>query len=159
MQVLASSPAIRSRDFENFWQHIVDAGAVMSAFGVVLVDREGQLLVSSRRPFGGSLPKRSELSTQERVFATGKPQVSGVVASTAGSEPIISVEIPVLNGGNVEYVLAVGLPTAYFANVVKSQVPPGCPRTSDGYSGPCARRHFSLVGHQPRPDGPPARHH
>jgi hypothetical protein len=125
LQVLAASPALRARDFENFRQHMVEVSTVIGAFGVVLVDRQGQLLISSRRPFGEPLPRRSNLTTQERVFVTGKPQVSGVVASTAGGASIVSVEVPVLNGGNVDYVLAIGLSPDYFANVVKSQVPPG----------------------------------
>lgn len=45
-----------------------EVGTVIGAFGVVLVDRQGQLLISSRRPLGEPLPKRPDLSTQERVF-------------------------------------------------------------------------------------------
>jgi hypothetical protein len=74
LQVLAVSPAIRARDFQSLREHMVEVGAVIGAFGVVLVDRQGQLLISSRRPFGEPLPKRSNLSTQERVFATGQPR-------------------------------------------------------------------------------------
>jgi hypothetical protein len=125
LQVLATSPALRTRDFASFREHMVDAAAVIGAFGMVLVDRHGQILISTRRPLGVDLPKREELSTQHRVFETRRPQVSGIVPSTSGGAPIISVEIPVLNNGNVDYVLAVGLSPSYFADVVKSQVPSG----------------------------------
>jgi two-component sensor histidine kinase len=125
LQVLAASPAIRDGDFRSFREHMATVGTVIGAFGVVLVDRQGQILISSRRPLGEPLPKRSNLSTQEQVFATGKSQVSDIVASTAGGAPIISVEVPVLRNGNVDYVLAVGLSPGYFANVVNSQVPTG----------------------------------
>jgi hypothetical protein len=69
LQVLAASPALRTRDFQSFRDHMVEAGNLLGAFGIVLVDREGQLLISTRRQFGESLPKRANLSTQvEFIF-------------------------------------------------------------------------------------------
>src|ERR1051325_11448750 len=48
LQVLAASPAIRARDFQSFREHMTEVGTVIGAFGVVLVDRQGHILISSR---------------------------------------------------------------------------------------------------------------
>ena len=125
LQVLAASAAVRAKDFALFREHMVETGDLIGSFGVVLVDRQGQLLISTRRGPGEALPKRANLETQERVFTSGKPQVSNLVPSTAGVAPIISVEVPVRISGQVEYVLAAGLSPQYLGEVVKSQVPAG----------------------------------
>ena len=61
LQLLALAPALREGDLNSFRSHIVDAGRIMGAFGIVLVDRQGQLIVSTRRADGEALPRRSGL--------------------------------------------------------------------------------------------------
>jgi len=125
LQVLAASPALHVGDLTTFREHMVRANRIYNGFGTVLVERSGQLLISTRREPGEPLPKRTSLEVQEKVFVTGQPQVSGVVASTAAGAPIISVEVPVIIDGQVRYVLATGLSPEYVAAVIKRHVPEG----------------------------------
>lgn len=125
LQVLSVSPALAAGDFVNFRTHMLEAGRVIGAFGVVLVDRQGQLILSTRREVSEPLPKRTNLETQEKVFLSGEVQVSDLVESTAGAAPIISVEVPIRIHGEVMYVLAAGLSPEYLADVVASRVPAG----------------------------------
>lgn len=125
LQVLAVAPALRSGDLAAFRSHLLEASKVMGAFGIVLVDREGQLIVSTRRADGEALPKRSNLETQEKAFKSGKVQVSDLVESTSGGAPILSVEVPVQVDGQIKYVLAAGLSPEFLADVVRARVPAG----------------------------------
>src|SRR4051794_9319423 len=56
LQILAVAPALRDGDLSSFRSHLLAAGQVVGAFGVVLVDRDGQLIVSTRREIGETLP-------------------------------------------------------------------------------------------------------
>lgn len=125
LEVLAVSPALRAGDFLTFRSHLLEASRVMGAFGVVLVDRQGQLVVSTRRAVGEALPKRTNLETQEKAFSSGKAQVSDLVESTSGGAPILSIEVPVQVDGQIKYVLAAGLSPEYLADVVRARVPAG----------------------------------
>lgn len=124
LQILAESPALAAGDFARFGTHMLSANRLIGSYGIVLVDRSGQLVLSTRRAPGEPLPKRTVLETQEKVFATGQPQVSGLIAAVAVEDSIVSIEVPVRAGGEVRYVLAAGLSPAYFAEVMKKNVPP-----------------------------------
>jgi two-component sensor histidine kinase len=124
LQVLAESPAVAAGDFQTFGAHMRAANPWIGGYGLVLVDRSGQLLVSTRRAPGESLPKRGNLDTQEKVFATGQPQISGLIAAAASNNFIISIEVPVRVNNEVRYVLAAGLSPEHFAEVMRKLVPP-----------------------------------
>jgi two-component sensor histidine kinase len=124
LQVLAESPAIAAGDFESFATHMRATNPLVGGYGIVLVDRSGQLVISTRRAPGEPLPKRDFLDTQEKVFQTRQPQISDLIPATASDSPIVSVEVPVRVNGEIRYVLAAGLPPAYFVEVMSKLVPP-----------------------------------
>src|SRR5262249_26773817 len=86
LQVLARSPALRDGHLEEFRQHAIEAASVIGAIGLVMVDRDGQQVLSTRAPLGASLPRRRDLYTQERAFATGAAQVSDLVPATTDGQ-------------------------------------------------------------------------
>ena len=124
LQILAESPAIAAGDFKTFGAHMQAANRLVGGYGLVLVERSGQLVVSTRRAAGEALPKRTYLETQEKVFVTGQPQISNLIFAASSNSPIISVEVPVRVNNEIRYVLAAGLPPAYFAEVMRKLVPP-----------------------------------
>src|SRR5262249_16002637 len=82
LQVLAESPEVAAGDFQAFGAHMRAANPWIGGYGLVLVDRSGQLLISTRRAPGEALPKRTVLDTQVKVFLTGQPQVSALIEAT-----------------------------------------------------------------------------
>ena len=100
---------------------ITAAAPVLGATGIVLIDRSGQQLVSSRVPWGAPLPRSLHLETHLKVFATGRPAISDLVPAALGNEPILSVEVPVFRNGQVAYVLAAGLPPTQLSAVLQDQ--------------------------------------
>src|SRR3954465_15076391 len=73
LQVLAESPTIAAGDFESFGAHMRATHPLVGGYGIVLADRSGQLLISTRRAPGTPLSKRGNLDTQQKVFQTGQP--------------------------------------------------------------------------------------
>jgi two-component sensor histidine kinase len=125
LQVLASAPALQDDNLALFHAYAVRANDTFGGNGIVLVDRSGQQVVASRQAFGAPLPRRTQLETQNTVFATGQPQVSDLIKAATDGRPIVSVEVPVNVGQEVKYVLATGLSPDYLSAVVREHVPPG----------------------------------
>jgi PAS domain S-box-containing protein len=125
LQVLARSPALQDGDLAEFSRHARETAALIGAVGLVLADREGRQIASTRQPLGTALPRRVNLATQNRVFETGRPQVSDLVMASADGQPIISVEVPVQISGQLRYVLAAGLSPKYLSELMDQYAPQG----------------------------------
>jgi PAS domain S-box-containing protein len=142
LEVLATSPALQAGDMDRFREHLARANAVYGGIGTVLVQPDGQQIINTRVPPGAPLPKRSVLTTQNLVFATGKAQISDLQLAAAGPVPIISVEVPVVLDGGVRYVLATGLTSEYLAGVLRQHLP-------EGWTGAIADRSGIVVTRLP----------
>jgi PAS domain S-box-containing protein len=124
VELMATSPALRRGDLADFHQQITEA-LRYRGIGVVLLDLDGQQLVSTNRPFGDPLPRRTELDTLRRVVETGRPQVSDLVTAVVLKRPILSVEVPVRVEGELRYVLAMGIGPDRLAEAMRRQnLPP-----------------------------------
>ncbi|MGN6572833.1 MAG: sensor histidine kinase [Pseudolabrys sp.] len=146
VEVLALSPALQSGDLAQFYRHAVAMRDLRDAFGVVLSDRQGQQIVNTRLPFGTALPHRSALEAQDRVFASGKPQISDLIYTTTERQPIISIEVPVRIGGEIRYVLALGLSPNYLSALMDAYVPAD-------YVGSISDRKGILIARRPLQTG------
>jgi signal transduction histidine kinase len=108
LKVLAKLPSIQSGDLAAFDRQLRAAIQVYGT-GLVLHDTHGQQLINTSRPFGEPLPHATDTKMHDRVIATGLPQVSNLITGAALRRPIISVGAPVMHGGHVVYVLAMGI--------------------------------------------------
>lgn len=125
LQVLASAPSLQDDNLASFHDYATRANSAFGGNGIVLVRRDGQQVMATRQSLDTALPKRTQLDTQNRVFETGQPQVSDLIKAAADGRPIVSVEVPVLNGSEVKYVLATGLSPDYLSSVLREHVPEG----------------------------------
>ena len=123
LEVLTRSPALQKNNLSEFREHAIEVVNVIGAIGIVLVEPDGQQIMSTRQAIGAVLPKRASLETQNRALQTGTLQVSNLVHSAADGQPIISVEAPVRISGQARYVLAIGLSSKYLSDVMKEAVP------------------------------------
>ena len=124
IEVLALAPSLQRGDLASFYAHALATARMRDAFGVVLADRSGQQLINTRLPFGTTLPHRSATEAQDRVFATGRPQISDLIYTATERQPIISIEVPVRVAGEVRYALAIGLSPTYLSGLMDQFVPP-----------------------------------
>jgi len=124
-EVLARSPALQQGNLDEFRRYATDVVQMIGAFAVVLADREGQQLVNTREPANAPLRRRQYVEAMNRAFATGLPQVSDLNIATADGLPFISIEVPVRVGGEIRYVIALGLSPQYLSSLLDEYVPPG----------------------------------
>jgi PAS domain S-box-containing protein len=125
LQSLATSPALRNGDFEGFRRSASETAQSFGALTIVLSDLIGQQLVNTRAALGQAVASRAHLETQERVLATGKPQVSDLYPATIDQRPVMTVEVPVRIDGEIRYILSMGLEPEYLSALMKDYVPNG----------------------------------
>lgn len=104
LQVLAASPDLTD-NLPRFHAH-ASTLTRGSQEAIVLLDRSGQQIISTRYPLGAALPRRANMHPFAEVFETGARLVSGLETSTAISQPIIFVSVPVYREGAIAYALS-----------------------------------------------------
>lgn len=120
LETLATSRLLAQGDFSAFHEQAARALKREKA-GILLVDRTFQQLLNTRVAFGTTLPKTSDPETAQRVFDTKLPQVSGLFIGLVSAQPVINVEVPVLEGELVRYVLIMALDATRFERILQSQ--------------------------------------
>jgi signal transduction histidine kinase/ActR/RegA family two-component response regulator len=120
LEVLAKLPSIQSGDLITYDRQL---RAAIQVYGTALVlhDTQGHQLINTNRPFGAPLPSATNKEMHDRVVATGRPQVSDLIIGATLRRPIISVGVPVLRGGHVAYVLAMGIGPEIVSQLLKDQ--------------------------------------
>jgi PAS domain S-box-containing protein len=146
LRTLAASPLIAAGDLRAFYEHAVEVNRVSRGLAVVLLDRSGRQIVHTMREFGAPLGQRSNLETQDRVFETGRSQVSNLVNGTLLGQPIVSIEVPVQIAGEVRYVLALGFAPEHITQILREQKFP------DAWRAGVVDRKGILISRIPNPE-------
>ncbi|HTT79579.1 MAG TPA: PAS-domain containing protein, partial [Stellaceae bacterium] len=123
LQTLATSNALHNGDLVSFRARAEDAlPRQFRGASIELVDRDGREIVNTRLPPGAPPPLRFDLASLRRVFATGRPAVSDVFNSPAGTGPVIAIDVPVRGAdGQVRYALGMHPPLDAFAEIIRRQ--------------------------------------
>jgi len=146
LQSLATSPSLRNEDFESFRRSAAETAQSLGVLVILLSDETGRQLVNTRAKAGAAIPPRAHREAQERVLATGEPQVSDLYQATIDQRPVISIEVPVRIDGQIRYVLSTGIEPQYLSALLKDYVP-------DGFIGSIVDRNGVLIARQPSPGG------
>ncbi len=135
---------------------------------ITLTDRSGQQVMSTRIPFGGTLPRDADIAALAPVFEKMRNVVSGVMAGPGTDAPFVTVSVPVVRDGTVIYALsasvskeefatalgASGLPADWIAGVVDRQgVFLARSRDNDRYVGRKARPELVAAAASGEPAG------
>lgn len=126
LQVLANLPQLReSADFATF--HAMAEGFLhQQGSNIVLMDREGKQLLSTRRPFGLPLPTAAAASFLPQVLESRAPVVTGLFQGVLLPEPLVAVLVPVLRGDEIPYVLGCGTKASQVQELIgRFTLPPG----------------------------------
>jgi diguanylate cyclase (GGDEF)-like protein/PAS domain S-box-containing protein len=91
------------------------------ADSIVLLDANGQLLVSTRFPFGEPLPKLAKLPLLVQSIATGKSNVSELFVSPITGKKVITVAVPIKKDGVVVRSLNANIDPAQLSLILKEQ--------------------------------------
>lgn len=121
-QALSSAGSLPRRDYASFHQRAKALLAITGAgSNVVLSDRTGQQLVNTLRDFGQPLPRHGNPELLHRVLSTGQPVVSDIYVGGVLKRPVMSIDVPVMIDGKVEYDLSIGLLPEAFQSMLSAQ--------------------------------------
>ncbi len=102
---LATSRLLARNDLAGFHAQAIVALSNFDADSIVLMDRSGQLLLSTARPFGTPLPKVPNPVLLQRILKTGKPGVSDLFLGPITGKAIYTIGVPVKRDGSIIYSL------------------------------------------------------
>jgi two-component sensor histidine kinase len=127
LEVLAHSPDLQAGDLTRFREHAVEANKLIRGITVLLADRNGDQIINTRPfPPGQPIPRRKNLVAQNRAWESAEPQVSDLYPATVDGKPVISVEVPIFGASHqVKYILAAGIVSSTFADLMDQYVPSG----------------------------------
>jgi two-component sensor histidine kinase len=117
LDTLASSMVLRRGDLPAFHAQ-TKAALKHTDAAIVLIDRTYQELTSTLLEFGAQLPKTADPETANRVFQTKQRQVSDLFRGSVDGRPVFNVEVPVLQGDTVLYVLIMSFRATYVAKLI-----------------------------------------
>ena len=124
LQALGTSHRLVNDDLGGFYLRAVEALRNMEADSIVVVDLNGQLLLSTRLPFGAPLPKWTNTPLLARVLKSGIPAVSDLYMGPIVARLVFTVAVPVkVNGSTVLLLNANALP-AQMSGVLEDNVLP-----------------------------------
>lgn len=102
---LSTSRRLEEGDFAGFRLRAFEALQNMHADSIVVLDMDGQLVLSTNRPIGTPLPKLHRAPLLMRVQETERPAVSDLYTGPIVGTPIFSVGVPVEYAGAMRYLL------------------------------------------------------
>ncbi|WP_137009946.1 EAL domain-containing protein [Aquitalea aquatilis] len=86
-----------------------------------LFDRSGQELMNTRITLGDHLPRSSNLPTIERVFKTGRPQISDLFLRVGSHNPRLIIVVPIIVDGKIAYCMGLSVRAERFSRFTQSQ--------------------------------------
>jgi PAS domain S-box-containing protein len=119
LHTLATSQALASADWRTFYDQ-ANAGLQGRAY-LVLVDSNGRQLVNTYVPYGKQPALTGDPETVRRMLQTKAPVVSNLFTSLVAKKPVFNVSIPILQEGQVRYVMSLGLLPDDVLALLKSQ--------------------------------------
>lgn len=97
-----------------------NAASVSERFNeaVVLIDRTGKFILSTRLPPGGLLPDRTDLAPVAPAFAEGRPYVSNTITGAFTKAPLAVVTVP-LPGEQASHALSMSISPDLLSSTLK----------------------------------------
>ena len=117
LDTLATSMVLRRGDLPAFHEQAKAALKHINA-AIVLIDRTYQQLTSTMAEFGGLLPKTADPETARRVFETKQRKVSDLFRGSVDARPVFNIEVPVIQGDTVLYVLIMSFRASHIADLI-----------------------------------------
>jgi two-component sensor histidine kinase len=107
LQTLATSQALAGAEWPTFYNQA--KAALQGRAYLVLADAAGRQIVNTYVPYGQQPAMTGDPETIRRVLQTKAAVVSNLFVSLVVKKPVFNVSIPVLQDGQVRYVMSLGL--------------------------------------------------
>ena len=157
LRALATSPFLANDDLAGFHAQAEVALPALNVANLVLVDRTGQLRLSTSQPWGTPLP---QLPTPpvllQHILKTGQPGLSDLFLAPIADKLIYRVAVPVTRDGSIVYSLNASASPTQMAKLLAEQKLPDSWRASiiDSSGSIVARTHDmdKFLGSKATPD-------
>jgi len=143
LRALGTARVLAAGDLQGFHARAVDMLADLRADSILLLDTDGTMLLSTRRPYGAPLAALGSTPLLRRILASGRPGVSDLFTGPLNGKPIYAVGVPVRRDGRIVMTLDATATPAQLAHVLAEQKLPASWRASvvDGAGRVVARSH------------------
>lgn len=124
LQALAASDHLYDGGLESFYsdtQRIAETQLTWLA--VLLLSPDGQQLLNSNHPLGMSLPTANEPGSFQQLVATRQPVVGDLRRGQLDNNLAFPIRVPVIQDGDLRYVLTAVITPKALATVVENQQP------------------------------------
>lgn len=140
---LSTSHRLATGDMASFHHRAVEALANLRADSILVLDRSGQILLSTRVPYGEPLAKVADPRLLERIVQTGKPGVSDLFMGPITHRRIFTVGVPVKVDDAIAYSLNATFTPTQFMALLQAQAFPETWRVviADSTGSVAARSH------------------
>lgn len=120
--ILGADRDLAAHDLPAFHRHAADAlaQADIGAY-VAVLDAGGRQLVNTLKPYGTPMPIHGNPRALREVFATGQDGVSDVFLCTLTRRAVVAIYRPVIQRGQVAFVLNVGLYASTLADIIDAE--------------------------------------
>jgi diguanylate cyclase (GGDEF)-like protein len=123
LSALSTSHRLANGDLEGFHARAQEALKSMRVDSIVVADADGQLLLSTRRPYGEALPKMANRAYLARVLETGQASVSDLYIGSIMGRFIYSVSVPVRRGEQSMLLSASSAPSRLSSILAEQKLP------------------------------------
>ena len=118
---LGTSHQLAIGNLEDFHARAIEALKNINADSIVVLDLTGQLLLSTRRPYGEPLGKVPNPGLLRRILETGKPSVSNLFMGPMVNRIIYTIAVPIRREGVILYSMNATVTTNKLMNVLTNQ--------------------------------------
>lgn len=119
LETLATAEPLRRRDFRAFHAQAVLALKRTKA-AIVLIDPTYEQFLSTLQDYGSQLPPTADRDTARRVFESKERQVSDLFRGSTSGRPVFNVEVPVIEGNSVPFVLIMSFQASHIADLLNA---------------------------------------
>jgi signal transduction histidine kinase len=143
LRTLATSPLLTQNDLAGFHAQALVALPDLNAENLVLMDRTGQVLLTTAHPWGTPLPQLVAPQLLQRILKTGQPGLSDLFLGPIADKLIYSVGVPVTRDGSIVYTLNASATPTQMLKLLSEQKLPDSWRASiiDSSGSVVARTH------------------
>ncbi|MXQ11159.1 sensor histidine kinase [Microvirga makkahensis] len=125
LRVLALSPHIANGDFAAFHKQTLEAG-LAGPSSIALIEPSGKVLLNTRVPYGSPLPDGRREGAVLKVQETRRVQLSDLQTDPINGQVLITMDMPVVIGDRVAYILSAAIDPAGFQRLISDQrIAPG----------------------------------
>lgn len=145
LQVLARSLSLAGGDFEGFYRRAKQAGLADPSW-VALFEPGGRTIFNTRVPYGVRLPDSNRPDVLRKVQETRAPHVSDLYVGSLTGQRLITIDVPVVQGEAVAYILSLAIAPDVFQAIIRDQ------RIADSWNAAVLDRSNRIVARSRAPE-------